>query len=68
MVWAKTLIAAFRMTFQCRFLATTVEDLVVDVYTVPPPLPIVQQGALRVELRLANGECTNKGCSNGKHT
>lgn len=41
----------------------------VDVNTVPPPPPpVVQQGALRVELRLAKGVCTAKGCSDGKHT
>lgn len=38
----------------------------VDVNTLPP-VPVVQQGALRVELRLANGVCTTKGCSDGKY-
>ncbi|KAF4080203.1 hypothetical protein AMELA_G00167670 [Ameiurus melas] len=57
--------SSFELTFQCRFLATTVEDLVVDVNTLPP-LPVVQQGALRVELRLANGVCTIKGCSDAE--
>ncbi|XP_026789176.2 zona pellucida glycoprotein 2, like 2 [Pangasianodon hypophthalmus] len=55
--------SSFELTFQCRYLATAVEDLVVDVKTLPPPPPVVQQGALRVELRLANGACTSKGCS-----
>ncbi|XP_017336791.1 zona pellucida glycoprotein 2, like 2 [Ictalurus punctatus] len=57
--------SSFELTFQCRFLATTVEDLVVDVNTLPP-VPVVQQGALRVELRLANGVCTTKGCSDAE--
>lgn len=36
----------------------------VEVNTVPPPPPPVsQRGPLRVELRLANGQCSTKGCS-----
>lgn len=31
--------SSFKLTFQCRYLATAVEDLVVDVNTPPPPLP-----------------------------
>ncbi|KAG7326946.1 hypothetical protein KOW79_010347 [Hemibagrus wyckioides] len=57
--------SSFELTFQCRYLATAVEDLVVDVNTPPPPPPppVVQQGILRMKLRLANGVCTTKGCS-----
>lgn len=33
---------------------------------VPPPLPVAASGPLRVELRLANGQCDAKGCSDGK--
>ncbi|TSK62681.1 Zona pellucida sperm-binding protein 4 [Bagarius yarrelli] len=57
--------SSFEMMFRCRYLATAVEDLLVDVETLPasPPPPVVQQGALRVELRLANGVCATKGCS-----
>lgn len=40
----------------------------VDVNTVPPHPPVVQKGALRVQLRLANGVCTAKSCFDGKHT
>ncbi|KAK3575456.1 hypothetical protein QTP86_026858 [Hemibagrus guttatus] len=57
---------SFELTFQCRYLATAVEDLVVDVNTPPPPLPVVQQGVLRIELRLANGVYTTKGCSDAE--
>ncbi|RXN33514.1 zona pellucida sperm-binding 4-like protein [Labeo rohita] len=51
------------LKFQCRYSGSAVEALVVEVNTVPPPPPVSQQGPLRVELRLANGECTTKGCS-----
>ncbi|XP_076871762.1 zona pellucida glycoprotein 2, like 2 [Brachyhypopomus gauderio] len=55
--------SSFVLTFQCKYRATAVADLVMDVRTVPPPLPVSQLGPLRVELRLANGECTTKRCS-----
>ncbi|KAI7800989.1 ZP2, partial [Triplophysa rosa] len=46
----------FELLFQCRYSATAVEALVVEVNTVPPPLPVAAPGPLRVELRLANGQ------------
>lgn len=55
-----------RLEFQCRYSGTAVEALVVEVNTVPPPPPVSQQGPLRVELRLAKGQCATKGCSDGK--
>ncbi|KAI5613680.1 zona pellucida sperm-binding protein 4-like [Silurus asotus] len=55
--------SSFEITFQCRYLATMVEDFIVDVNTFPSPPPVVQQGALRVELKLANGACATKRCS-----
>uniref|UniRef100_A0A3B1J131 Zona pellucida sperm-binding protein 4 n=1 Tax=Astyanax mexicanus TaxID=7994 RepID=A0A3B1J131_ASTMX len=55
--------SSFELTFQCRYLATAVEALRVDVNTVPAPAPVFQQGPLRVDLRLANGICVTKGCS-----
>ena len=42
-----------------------------EVNTVPPPLPVAAPGPLRVELRLASGQCEAKGekgvkgCSDG---
>ncbi|XP_051563098.1 zona pellucida sperm-binding protein 4-like [Myxocyprinus asiaticus] len=48
---------------QCRYSGTAVEALVIEVNTVPPPPPVLQQGPLRVELRLANGQCTTKRCT-----
>ncbi|XP_056587772.1 zona pellucida sperm-binding protein 4-like [Triplophysa dalaica] len=55
----------FELLFQCRYSATAVEALVVDVNTVPPPPPVAAPGPLRVELRLANGQCVTKGCAEG---
>lgn len=50
---------------QCRYVGTTIEALVIEVSLVPPPQPVVAPGPLRVELRLANGQCTGKGCTEG---
>ncbi|XP_036425392.1 zona pellucida glycoprotein 2, like 2 [Colossoma macropomum] len=55
--------SSYELTFQCRYLATAVAPLVVEVNTVPPPPPVFEQGPLQVELRLANGICAAKGCS-----
>ncbi|XP_051730258.1 zona pellucida sperm-binding protein 4-like [Ctenopharyngodon idella] len=55
----------FELLFQCRYSATSVEALVVEVNTVPPPPPVAAPGPLRVGLRLANGQCVTKGCAEG---
>ncbi|XP_056587759.1 zona pellucida sperm-binding protein 4-like [Triplophysa dalaica] len=55
----------FELLFQCRYSATAVEALVVEVNTIPPPPPVAAPGPLRVELRLANGQCVTKGCAEG---
>ncbi|XP_039548714.1 zona pellucida sperm-binding protein 4-like [Pimephales promelas] len=55
----------FQLLFQCRYSGTSVEALVVEVNTVPPPPPVAAPGPLRVELRLANGQCVTKGCAEG---
>ncbi|RXN28894.1 zona pellucida sperm-binding 4-like protein [Labeo rohita] len=52
----------YELLFQCRYSGTSVEALVVEVNTVPPPPPVAAAGLLRVELRLANGQCFAKGC------
>uniref|UniRef100_A0A8C2FT95 Zona pellucida sperm-binding protein 4 n=1 Tax=Cyprinus carpio TaxID=7962 RepID=A0A8C2FT95_CYPCA len=52
----------YELLFQCRYSGTSVEALVVEVNTVPPPRPVTAPGPLRVELRLANGQCFVKGC------
>ncbi|CAM4494280.1 unnamed protein product [Leuciscus chuanchicus] len=54
-----------RLLFQCRYSGTSVEALIVEVNTVPPPPPVAAPGPLRVELRLANGQCVTKGCAEG---
>ncbi|XP_052405637.1 zona pellucida sperm-binding protein 4-like isoform X5 [Carassius gibelio] len=55
----------FEFLFQCRYSETSVEALVVAVNSVPPPPPVAAPGPLRVELRLANGQCVTKGCADG---
>ncbi|XP_067274502.1 zona pellucida sperm-binding protein 4-like isoform X2 [Pseudorasbora parva] len=55
----------FELLFQCRYSGTSVEALVVEVNTVPAPPPVAAPGPLRVELRLANGQCVTKGCAEG---
>ncbi|KAF7664563.1 hypothetical protein LDENG_00172920 [Lucifuga dentata] len=52
----------FELLFQCRYSSTAVEALVIDMNALPPPLPVAAAGPLRVELRLANGQCHTKGC------
>ena len=62
-----------RLDFQCRYYGHEVVSLVAEVNTVPPPLPVAAPGPLRVELRLASGQCEAKGakgvhgCTDGKH-
>ncbi|XP_051954500.1 zona pellucida sperm-binding protein 4-like [Xyrauchen texanus] len=53
----------FELLFQCRYSGTAAQALVVEVNTVPPPPPVAAPGPLRVELRLANGQCVTKGCA-----
>ncbi|KAA0720433.1 Zona pellucida sperm-binding protein 4 [Triplophysa tibetana] len=58
-------VTACGTSMKCRYSATAVEALVVEVNTVPPPPPVAAPGPLRVELRLANGQCVTKGCAEG---
>ncbi|KAJ8352706.1 hypothetical protein SKAU_G00241820 [Synaphobranchus kaupii] len=51
----------FQLSFQCRYHGSAVVYLVAEVNTVPPPLPVAVRGPLRVELRLASGQCDSKG-------
>lgn len=37
-----------------------------EVNDLPPPLAIAATGPLRVELKLASGECHSKGCRPGE--
>ncbi|KAK9516801.1 hypothetical protein VZT92_024712 [Zoarces viviparus] len=52
----------YELIFQCRYVGTSIEALVVEVGLIPPPPPVAAPGPLRVELRLGNGRCTMKGC------
>ncbi|KAK6302951.1 hypothetical protein J4Q44_G00273060 [Coregonus suidteri] len=54
----------FDLLFQCKYSATAVKALVIEVNTVPAPAPVAALGPLRVELRLAKGTCDTKGCNN----
>ncbi|KAL2100461.1 hypothetical protein ACEWY4_004855 [Coilia grayii] len=54
--------SSYELLFQCRYSGTAVEAVVVDVNPVPSPAPLVVPGPLRVELRLASGHCSTKGC------
>ncbi|KAJ8332127.1 hypothetical protein SKAU_G00428920 [Synaphobranchus kaupii] len=53
--------SVFELSFQCRYHGSAVVSLVAEVNTVPPPLPVAAAGPLRVELRLASGQCDSKG-------
>uniref|UniRef100_A0A673C228 Zona pellucida sperm-binding protein 4 n=1 Tax=Sphaeramia orbicularis TaxID=375764 RepID=A0A673C228_9TELE len=52
----------FELLFQCKYSATAVEALVLEVKDLPAPLSVAGTGPLRVELRLGNGQCHTKGC------
>lgn len=54
-----------RLLVQCRYIGRSVEALVIEVGPVPPLVPVAAPGPLRVELRLANGQCSVKGCVEG---
>lgn len=52
--------------FQCRYIGTSVETLVTEVLPVQDPPPVAALGPIEVQLRLANGQCTTKGCNECK--
>ncbi|XP_033941260.1 zona pellucida sperm-binding protein 4-like [Pseudochaenichthys georgianus] len=54
----------YDLLFQCRYIGTSVETLVIEVLDIVNlPLPVAAQGPISVHLRLANGECITKGCN-----
>eukprot|EP00064_Thunnus_orientalis_P012611 superscaffoldBa00001954_g12646 len=54
----------YELLFQCRYIGTSVETVVVEVLPLQdPPLPVAALGPIRVALRLANGQCFTKGCN-----
>ncbi|XP_040894128.1 zona pellucida sperm-binding protein 1-like [Toxotes jaculatrix] len=47
-----------------EYIGTSVETLVAEVLPIQdPPLPVAALGPIRVQLRLANGQCHTKGCN-----
>lgn len=58
-------ISCVSLLVQCRYVGTSVEAVVIEVGLVPPPPPVAAPGPLRVELRLASGQCNAKGCMEG---
>uniref|UniRef100_A0A3B3TCM6 Zona pellucida sperm-binding protein 4 n=1 Tax=Paramormyrops kingsleyae TaxID=1676925 RepID=A0A3B3TCM6_9TELE len=57
----------YELLFQCRYWGTEVVSLVAEYQPIAAdmPFPLVVPGPLRVELRLANGQCYTKGCDEG---
>lgn len=55
----------FRLLFQCKYSGTSVEALVVELGLQDPPESVASEGPVRVQLKLANGRCTEKGCNEG---
>nr|BAJ07537.1 choriogenin H minor [Fundulus heteroclitus] len=53
----------YELFVQCRYIGTSIEALVIEVGLLPPPPGVAAPGPLRVELRLGNGECAVKGCT-----
>ncbi|KAL7887901.1 hypothetical protein AOLI_G00028750 [Acnodon oligacanthus] len=52
----------YELSFQCRYAATTVAALDVQLASNSPPMPVAASGPLMVELRLGSGQCVTKGC------
>nr|ALT10050.1 zona pellucida protein ZPB [Eleginops maclovinus] len=52
----------FELLFQCKYSGTSVEAVVMEVNSVPPPVSVAAAGPLRVALQLGNGQCYSKGC------
>nr|AAS55643.1 zona pellucida protein [Liparis atlanticus] len=53
----------YELLFQCRYIGTTVQTVVVEVSPLlDPPISVAAVGPIRVELRLGNGQCISKGC------
>ncbi|KAL7872164.1 hypothetical protein SRHO_G00071470 [Serrasalmus rhombeus] len=52
----------YELYVQCRYAATTVAALAVQLSSNNPPMPVAASGPLRVELRLGSGQCVTKGC------
>uniref|UniRef100_A0A7N6AE56 Zona pellucida sperm-binding protein 4 n=1 Tax=Anabas testudineus TaxID=64144 RepID=A0A7N6AE56_ANATE len=53
----------YDLLFQCRYIGSSVETVVVEVMPPQEPLSVFSEGPITVVLRLANGQCTAKGCN-----
>lgn len=53
----------FDLLFQCRYIGTSVEAVIITPLMSHPPLPVANLGPIRVHLRLASGQCNTKGCN-----
>ncbi|KAL6106889.1 zp4 [Pungitius sinensis] len=53
----------YELIVQCKYIGSTILALAVEVGPLPAPSPVAAPGPLRVELRLGNGQCASKGCS-----
>ncbi|XP_055365804.1 zona pellucida sperm-binding protein 1-like [Betta splendens] len=54
----------YELIFQCRYIGSAVETVIAEVLgSNQPPLPVAALGPITVQLRLANGHCTTKGCN-----
>ncbi|KAL4005918.1 hypothetical protein ACER0C_005631 [Sarotherodon galilaeus] len=54
----------FDFLFQCRYIGTDVETVIVEILPLQnPPLPVSAMGPINVIMRLANGRCLTKGCN-----
>lgn len=58
-------VLSFSLFFQCRYTATSVHALVIELLPSDPPQPVASLGPVRVLMQLANGQCTSKGCDEG---
>uniref|UniRef100_A0A8C6PSH0 Zona pellucida sperm-binding protein 4 n=1 Tax=Nothobranchius furzeri TaxID=105023 RepID=A0A8C6PSH0_NOTFU len=55
--------SSYELLFQCKYIGTSVETLILEVDVLGPPLPIAALGPINVEIRLASGQCSTKGCN-----
>ncbi|XP_054631690.1 zona pellucida sperm-binding protein 4-like [Dunckerocampus dactyliophorus] len=54
--------SSYDLLFQCRYTGVSVEAMIVELQPAGHPLSVAVLGPIRVELRLANGQCFSKGC------
>lgn len=60
-VWWK--LPILRLLFECKYTATSIDYVNLELGMQNPPSNVHGEGPLRVELKLANGVCTEKGCT-----